>query len=214
VDANVWDIDLYDTSAATIAGLHAAGRKVICYLDTAYEPNRPDSAQLAPYRGQPIDGWPGQYWVDVRQPAVLDVMRARITLAADKGCDAIDADDVDVRSNDSGFSISAAEQQSFVIALADAAHARGMAYGMKNALEDVSALVSHVDFAVNEQCFEYNECDALRPFAAAGKAVFNIEYADGSLADKGASICPQASKLGFSTLIKRLSLNAERFSCR
>ena len=81
VDADIFDIDLFETSPADIAALHASGRKVICYFDTAYESYRPDSAQLAPYRGNPIEGWPGQYWLDIREPAVVDVMLARIALA-------------------------------------------------------------------------------------------------------------------------------------
>ncbi len=34
------------------------------------------------------------------------------------------------------------------------------------------------DFAVNEQCHEYDECEAMRPFVGAGKPVFNAEYTD------------------------------------
>ena len=94
-DVEVYDIDLYETSTDKIDALHAAGRKVVCYFDTAYEPSRPDSDQLEPYRGNPIDGWPGQYWVDFREPAVVDVMEARIALAADKGCDGVEADDIE-----------------------------------------------------------------------------------------------------------------------
>jgi hypothetical protein len=56
--------------------------------------------------------------------------------------------------------------------------------------------------------------DALRPFTAAGKAVLQIEYAEGALAAKADEICPQAKVLGFSTLIKRLSLNAAGYACR
>jgi hypothetical protein len=214
VSASVYDVDLFDTSAAQVAQLHAAGRKVICYFDTAYEPGRPDSAQLVPFRGNPISGWPGQYWLDVRQPGVLEVMRARIAQAQAKACDAVDADDIDARSNDPGFAITAQEQRAFVRALSGSAHASGLSFGMKNALEDVAALIDVVDFAVNEECFEYDECDALLPFTAAGKAVFQIEYTDGSLESKAADVCPRANALGFSTLIKRMDLNAERYACR
>ena len=67
---------------------------------------------------------------------------------------------------------------------------------------------------MNEECFEYDECDALSPFIAAGKAVFHVEYTDGDLAQKGAEICPDANELGFDTLIKHLDLDAARHSCR
>jgi hypothetical protein len=213
-DVQVYDIDLFDNSASTIDALHAAGRKVICYFDTAYEPGRPDSASLAPYEGNPVDGWPGQYWVDIRQKAVVDVMLARIDLAAQKHCDGIEADDVDSRSNNPGFPISKADQEGFIRTLADAAHAQGLAYGLKNDLDEVPDLVSVADFAINEECFQYSECDALAPFTAAGKAVFETEYTDGDLAQKGATFCSQANALNLDSIVKHLDLDAPRFSCR
>jgi endo-alpha-1,4-polygalactosaminidase (GH114 family) len=214
VDAEVFDLDLFETSASDIAALHAAGRKVVCYFDTAYESYRPDSSQLEPYRGNPISGWPGQYWLDIREPAVLDVMLARIELAASKGCDAVDADDVDARSNNPGFALSAADQRGFVTRLSDAAHARGLAFGLKNALEDLESLQEAADFAVNEECFAYDECDRLTPLIAAGKAVFQIEYASGALASRAAEVCSEANALGLDTIIKRLDLDAARHACR
>lgn len=214
LDVAAYDIDLFDTSAATIARLHDEGRKVICYMDTAYEPDRPDSDALEPYRGNPIDGWPGQYWLDVREPTVLQVMKNRIAQAEEKGCDAIEADDVDARSNDPGFPIRAAEQQAFIRALANEAHARGMAFGLKNDLEEIDALLDVSDFAINEECFEFDECDALEPFIEAGKAVFHVEYSEDDLAGKASEICPTANRLNFDTLIKRLDLDAARRACR
>lgn len=214
VDVAAYDIDLFDTPAATIARLHAEGRKVICYMDTAYEPDRPDSGSLEPHRGNPIDGWPGQYWLDVREPAVLEVMKARIARGQEKGCDAIEADDVDARSNDPGFPIRAVEQQAFIRALAEEAHARGMAFGLKNDLEEIEALLDVSDFAINEECFEFDECEALAPFIEAGKAVLHVEYTEGDLAAKANEICPAANRLNFDTLIKRLDLDATRRACR
>jgi hypothetical protein len=210
VNAAVFDIDLFDNPQATIDTLHAAGRKVICYFDTAYEPNRPDSAQLAPYRGNPMQGWPGEYWVDLRQPAVLAVMENRQTLAQQHHCDGIEADDVDARSNNPGFPITATDQQNFIKALAADAHAKGMSFALKNDLDEVSALVSSVDFAINEECVKYNECDGLAPFKAAGKAVLHTEYGSASLAN---TVCPITKPLGFSTIIKNLNLDAWRVAC-
>lgn len=213
-DVAAYDVDLVETTQAEIDALHAAGRKVICYFDTAYEPYRDDAPLLAPYRGNPMDGWPGQYWLDIREQAVVDVMFARLAVAAGKHCDAVEADDVDSRNNDPGFPITATDQRSFIRALATEAHRLGMGYALKNALEDVSALLNDVDFAINEECFEYNECDALTAFVTAGKAVFQVEYTDGNLAQKGAGICPGANALNFDTLIKHLDLDAPRFGCR
>jgi len=47
---------------------------------------------------------------------------------------------------------------------------------MKNDLEQIPDLISYFDWELNEQCFQYNECDQLLPFIQAGKPVFNIEY--------------------------------------
>jgi len=213
-DVKVYDIDLFGTTTAQIDALHAAKRKVVCYLDTAYEPGRPDSDKLAPYKGNAVKGWPGQFWLDIRQPAVVAVMKDRIALAQTKHCDAIEADDVDSRANDPGFPITAADQQGFIRTLAKEAHARGLGYALKNDLEEIGALLADVDFAVNEECFAFDECDLLKPFIAAGKAVFQVEYTDGTLATKGATICPKANALNFDTLIKHLDLDPPRYACR
>jgi hypothetical protein len=214
VDAAVYDIDLFDNPATQIAALQGMGRKVVCYFDTAYEPGRPDSAQLDPYKGNPVAGWPGQYWLDIRQPAVVNVMKARIALAQQKGCDAVEADDVDSRTNNPGFPITAADQQGFIRTLAAEAHSRRLSFALKNDLDEIPQLLGDVDFALNEECFQYDECSTLQPFIAANKAVFHVEYTSGDLAAKGATICPQANALNFDTLIKHVDLDAPRYSCR
>tara|TARA_Y100001947_G_scaffold152936_1_gene155149 strand:- start:366 stop:530 length:165 start_codon:yes stop_codon:yes gene_type:complete len=48
-------------------------------------------------------------------------------------------------------------------------------------------LIPHFDWALNEECFQFNECEALLPFIAAGKPVFNVEYALGT-----SEFCEQA----------------------
>ena len=88
-----------------------------------------------------------------------------------------------------------------------------MLVGLKNALDQVPALVGSFDFAVNEQCFEYDECDALQPFLEAGKPVFNAEYAE-SLRDDHVELCAAARQRGMHTLILPLDLNDSfRVSC-
>ncbi|HKU42257.1 MAG TPA: endo alpha-1,4 polygalactosaminidase, partial [Polyangiales bacterium] len=88
------------------------------------------------------------------------------------------------------------------------------AFGLKNDLEEISALLDVSDFAVNEECFEYDECDALSAFVRAGKAVFHVEYTEGDLNAKAQEICPDANRLNFDTLIKHLDLDPPRKACR
>ena len=70
----------------------------------------------------------------------------------------------------------------------------------------MAALEPDFDFAINEQCFQYDECEALRPFAAAGKAVFVAEY-------ERSDFCGRAQAAGYMALLKRLELDAWREPC-
>ena len=72
------------------------------------------------------------------------------------------------------------------------------------------------DFAVNEQCHEFDECAALSPFIAANKPVFNAEYADVFVTDveRRSEVCDEARDLGLQTLILPVDLDdAFRFGC-
>ena len=168
-DVDVYDIDLFDTPTELIASLHADGRTVICYFSAGSRENyRPDADDFAPSAiGNRLDGWDNENWLDVRDASVRAVIEARLDLAAEKGCDGVEPDNVDGHMNESGFDYTAADQLDFNRFLAEAAHARGLLVGLKNALDQVPALVGSFDFAVNEQCFEYDECDALQPFLEA-----------------------------------------------
>jgi hypothetical protein len=210
VDAQVYDIDAVNTSAADVAALHASGRKVICYVDAgSYEPNRPDAGRFpAAVLGKELDGWPGERWLDVRRWDVLEpILAARQDVCRHKGFDAVEPDNVDGYQNESGFPLTGSDQLLFNKRIADLAHKRGLAVGLKNDLDQTRQLEPHFDFAVNEECMQYDECDALRVFVAAGKAVFHVEYGQES------GFCSKARALGFSSMRKRLDLDAWREAC-
>ncbi|BAW80508.1 hypothetical protein TAO_1138 [Candidatus Nitrosoglobus terrae] len=80
---------------------------------------------------------------------------------------------------------------------------------MKNDLDQISDLVDHYDFATNEQCFQYNECNMLLPFIQSGKPVLEIEYSIPT-----SKFCPQANSMNFDALAKKLELDAWREACR
>lgn len=211
VPVQVYDVDLFDTSAQQVAALHARGRKVICYLNAgAYEPRRPDSARFPKaVLGNAMDGWPDERWLDVRRLDLLQpLLGARLDLCRAKGFDGVEPDNVDGYANDSGFPLSAADQLRFNRWLADAAHARGLAVGLKNDLEQVAALQPVFDFAVNEECMQYDECTMLSAFVRAGKPVLHVEY---DLTP--GSFCPTARRLGFSSMRKNLDLDVPRTAC-
>ncbi|MCB0077412.1 MAG: endo alpha-1,4 polygalactosaminidase [Anaerolineales bacterium] len=86
----------------------------------------------------------------------------------------------------------------------------------KNDLAQINELVDYYDFSVNEQCFEYDECNTLFPFINNGKPVLNAEYSNKYVADESArhDLCTESVNNQFSTLILPLNLDDEfRFSC-
>jgi hypothetical protein len=210
INAQVYDIDGVGNSAQVVAALHAAGRKVICYVNVgAYENFRADAARFAPGLLGLSDGWPGERWLDIRQISRLrPIMAARFENCAQKGFDAIEADNVDGYANDTGFPLTAADQLAYNEMLAGLAHADGLAIGLKNDLDQIPQLLPSFDFAVDEQCAEYDECAELEPFVTAGKAVFEAEY-NLPLAE----FCARSVALGFSAILKDTALDATRQAC-
>ncbi|CAN5794006.1 endo alpha-1,4 polygalactosaminidase [soil metagenome] len=210
VEADMYDLDLFDTPPATIAALQAKGVVVVCYFSAgSFEAWRPDAAAFpAAVKDKKMAGW-DEHWLDVRRLDVLaPVMSARLDLAAAKGCDGVEPDNVDGYLNDTGKPLSYADQLVYNRFIADVAHARGLSVGLKNDLEQIPDLEPSFDWALNEQCFEFEECDALLPFVRAGKAVFGVEYGL-----KPEHFCPQANANNFDWLKKRLELDAYRQAC-
>uniref|UniRef100_K3X8A1 Glycoside-hydrolase family GH114 TIM-barrel domain-containing protein n=1 Tax=Globisporangium ultimum (strain ATCC 200006 / CBS 805.95 / DAOM BR144) TaxID=431595 RepID=K3X8A1_GLOUD len=210
-EVKMYDIDLYDTDAKVISNLKAKGIKVVCYFSAGtYENWRSDNNKFTKdMYSKGLPEWEGEYWLDTRNAKVREIMKARIQLAKQKGCDGVDPDNVDAAFNDSGFPLTGATQLDYNKFLASTAHSLGLAVGLKNDLQQVAALASVFDFAVNEQCAAYNECKTLQPFIKLNKAVFGIEY-DG---DK-TKVCKASNALNMDTLFKDLSLKSEYYSCR
>ena len=211
IDATAFDLDMFDTSAGSVAALHAKGHKVVCYINAgAWEDWRPDAARYpAAVKGRELDGWPGERWLDIRRIDLLGpILLDRLDMCAAKGFDGVEFDNVDGYSNRTGFALTRADQLMFDRWLAARAHERGLAVGLKNTLELAAELEPHFDFAMLEQCFQYRECGLVAPFIEARKSVVDIEYSLGR--DK---FCRKAAKLGILAMRKRLSLDAWRRAC-
>jgi len=209
IDVQMYDIDLFDATAAIISSLHSKGRAVICYFSTQYEDWRPDAALFtSAVLGSNLDDWPGERYVDIRSALVRQIMSARLDLALSKGCDGVEPDNVDSYANSNGLGLKAADQLDYNRFLASEAHKRGLSVGLKNDLDQVSALVANFDWALNEQCNEYGECGDLNPFVTAGKAVFGVEYTGSA-----STVCPKMVTSKFSWLMKDLDLGAKVTQC-
>lgn len=206
----VYNLDYQTTRAADVAHLQQRGVASICYLNAgAFEDFRPDSDRFpAEVIGEPLDGWPGERWLDIRQMDVLvPIMAARMDTCREKGFAAVDPDNTDGWLQASGFEISAEDQLAYHRALAAEAHSRGMGIGLKNDADQLADLQGTIDFAVNEECVRYRECDQYAEYLDGGGAVFHIEY-DGALAD----ICPD-QPAGMSTVKASRALDAPTEAC-
>lgn len=217
-DVDIYDIDLFDSPRELIAQMHSEGRRVVCYFSAgSVEDWREDFAAFEEDDvGEPLAGWEGERWVDVRSPRVRTIMLARLDLARDKGCDGVEPDNVDGYDNDTGFPLSYEDQLVFNRFLASEARALRLAVGLKNNGPQVPDLVDYYDFALNEECHEYEECEDFAPFVAARKAVFNVEYRDSldAATELAEEVCPRATAAGLVTLILPLDLDdAFRVSC-
>jgi hypothetical protein len=167
--------------------------------------------------GLSLMDWPGERWLDTRSANVRRIMSERLDLARRKGCDGVEPDNVDGYQHDSGLDLDAQSQLDFNRFLAAEAHKRGLVVGLKNDVDQISELLPDFDFAVNERCFEYDECGGYAEFIATGKPVLNAEYADRfRLNENGArdTLCQSARAANIRTLVLPLELDDSlRFSC-
>ena len=212
LDVSVYEVDLFNTAQADIDALHAAGRRVICYVSTGtFEPWRSDADAFPPAAvGNAVVEYPQEQWLDTRATAVRAVMTARLDRARDKRCDGVDLSTVSSGAADTGFSLTAADALAYARFLAAEAHGRGLSAGLGGAEDLAAELVASFEWALTQGCLDAGTCGALAAFVAAQKVVFAVEF--GTAAD-AATICPRVRQQGFNPLIKNRSFDAFRVAC-
>jgi hypothetical protein len=218
VSPNVWVLDLYASDGVTpnrdaVRAIHRRSGHAVCYVSGGtWEDWRPDAKKFpSSLRGAELSDWPGERWLDIRKRGTLQRILTDRALACKKaGFDAIDWDNVDGFTQESGFEISANDQLAYNRMLAGIAHGLGLSVGLKNDLTQIHELLPHFDFAVNEQCVKFGECDLLIPFTTARKPVVQIEYESAPEA-----VCPIANRRGWSAMVMERELNASSWKpCR
>jgi hypothetical protein len=183
--------------------------QVICYYSAGSSENwRPDFGQFSKSDlGTGLEGWQGENYVNMRSAAVLEIMKNRIKQAADKGCDAIDPDNMgkhsplpfslcrlltlqsDVYSNGGGgFSLTQTDAVNYLKSMSSYAATLGLSTGLKNAQEILPQVISDIAFAVNEECVTQKDrntkCTEYNDLIAAGKPVLHIEYVNNGSSKK------------------------------
>jgi hypothetical protein len=127
-----------------------------------------------------VDGDWDEALLDIGTPAKRERVAARIDEwidgCADKGYDAVEPDNLDSFTRSRGL-LSAADATAFIKLLSDHAHSRGLAIGQKNTVELAGQRGrTGLDFAVAEECGEYDECGEYAE--AFDDRVVVIEYTD------------------------------------
>ncbi len=209
VKSQIYDIDLFDTPKETINKLKKESKTVVCYFDAGtYESWRSDADEFNDSAiGKKLEDW-DERWLDIRDESVKKVMLERLDLAKSKGCQAVEPDNIDGYTNDTGFDLSYEDQLHYNIFLSKEAKKRGLKIALKNDIDQIVDLGGYFDFAINEQCHKYNECDKLMPFIYQGKAVLNAEYDTKYLdGDNFKKLCEDSKKRGFSTIVLPVSLD-------
>ncbi|TLD35603.1 H(+)/Cl(-) exchange transporter 3 [Venturia nashicola] len=182
-DADIWDVDLFDTPKETFDILHGKGKRVMCYFSGGgSESWRADFKEVKKSdMGDDMPKWPGEKYLNLKSPTVWKFMQKRIKMAYDKGCDAIDPDNVDPFNDDfgrgGGFKLTKEDSVDFLTKMAAEAKRYGMSVGLKNAEDILPNVTSVIQFAVNEECSTYElGCKQYEPFLKTGKPVFHYEY--------------------------------------
>lgn len=210
---DVWDIDR-GVHESVVDKLHSLDAKVICYINVgSYENWRSDAGQFPEeVLGKDYVGWSGERWLDIRRIDLLaPIMLARLEDCAAKGFDAVEPDNMEIYTNDTGFPLTYKDQLNYAFWLAEQAHAHGLAIGQKNAPDQTKELVELYDFAITEDAFYYNWAEDMLPYIQAGKPVFAAEYTD--LPGDFDDFCRRSQELGFSTILKHRNLDSWLVTC-
>ncbi|KAJ8073916.1 hypothetical protein PM082_012194 [Marasmius tenuissimus] len=129
--------------------------------------------------------WPGEFLLDTstdaKRQAIATIVNGWISDCASKGFNAIEADNLDTFTRSANL-LTKANNLAYAKLLADHAHSLNLAFGQKNAGSELGSQGKQTvgfDFAVAEECQEYNECNAYTNVY--GNQVLEIEYVSNGL---------------------------------
>ncbi|MCV2393075.1 endo alpha-1,4 polygalactosaminidase [Actinotalea sp. M2MS4P-6] len=205
------DVVVRDATAEPLPGAYS-----VCYVNGFQ--SQPDQADvwldqpallLRDAGGTPVvdPDWPDELVLDPSTPAqrdgILAIVGPQIESCADRGFDAVEIDNLDTWTRfdqipEDGALALAADYVSL-------AHDLGLAIAQKNAAEvaDVGHDDLGFDFAIAEECFAWDECDAY--LDAYDGRVLEIEYPD-ALDDAGTdfgSVCASSHRASLTILRDR-----------
>ena len=211
VDATVFAFDIERVSVQIADSVHQRGGRLICRIAGGVGAlDDPEVAALPPTAVGNV-AYGNTRWIDLRAASVVSLMAARIDRSRGLGCDAVGTTWLDGYGADTGLGLTESDASQFLVTVSELAHSKDLSIGLDNSVELAGTVVSSVDWAMNESCVKYTECDRLQPFTQAQKAVFHYELGDAS---KVASVCAETQSLGFSTIIKNVDVGVWRAVCK
>lgn len=219
----VFDIDGIENPANTVAGLHAKGDRVICYIEVGTAGNYGDAYttyynefKAAGVLGNKLSGYPENF-LNINSAQTVTIVESIIQQqCATKGFDAVETDlDETFGSNEgnTGFTITLANEESYLTTLANYMHGLHLAWIAKN-LDDtgsqafVSAMEPLAQGILSEQANQYGTISLDNVFLTAGKPVLDAEY-------KGptSSFCPYDLAHKINGVLFPVALNGQRTAC-
>lgn len=253
--ANIWDTDMFADSnnhggvptgpSAVVQALHAAGKYTICYIEVGAQQTEPDSSNFASAdytdgsnpQTTEMQGWPGEYWYDIRgfanyvagdastlTGAAVNIaagLASRIEDCAIEGQDGVEPDDLDGYTNPSqtgapggGWGLTQADSAGFERWLAYTAHSDGLAIFQKNDPANAGVDEPLFDGMIIEECNYYNDPCAgaggdATPYLNAGKPVLGAEYTEDG--ETTAKFCPADTASGIIGALFDVNLDGKTY---
>lgn len=176
-------IDPFQDDVSTfIANIKANGNEVGAYISIGTgEDYRADFNDLQPFLVDTAwDEWEGEYFVNITNTGILDIMKARIDQIAVWDCDWVEFDNMDWIYDDDlratyGFQASVAEGVAYYQELCSYVHQKGMKCMAKNTVESASSFDGVLYESYNDDKNWWDESGALS-FLDAGKLVIVNHY--------------------------------------
>jgi hypothetical protein len=226
----LYDIDAIQNPASTITSLHQLGDHAVCYIEvgsagnyyTAAQEGIPTTyyAQLksAGDLGKKLSGYP-EYFININAASAVSIIESMISQqCAAKGFDGVETDLDETFGNNegkTGFTITQANEESYLSTLASYMHGLGLAWIAKN-LDDtgIASFVSDMQplaqGIISEQCNQYSTCSLLSSFENAHKWIGNAEYAP----ETQQEFCASDNAANINGILFNVNLNGGRKPCR
>jgi hypothetical protein len=119
-------------------------------------------------------------FVDYRNADAQKILLKRVQLAKDIGCDGIVAyrNDLSAFEADVGFSlVEPAKDIDWIKQVTAAGHTAVISVGGRGVLSNIIGDIElEYDWLLVERCGELDDCDNFRPFTAAFRSVFGLDY--------------------------------------